>query len=277
MAQLRRGGAIAQGESMRYLDEAAWYPTALLPSQVVQWEALDDRAAKATLTDGEITATLTFRFHSGGLTESVRSEARGRAVNDAIVMTPWKGRWSNYQERSGMRVPLPARWPCSCPRGDCPTGAELFHRWLATSRHRPWVHQLAHRANDPLLARLVSTVALHAGSRLRSSWPAGRCGAARRRHGHLCDSARAIPQRGRPPPRCSRRASAAILAMLQKTLSDAEILAFLPRPSCWSNAAHRCRLLSSSCARGGRLGLGRGHCSVDRQDRDVRTLPHTTR
>lgn len=105
VAELRGRGAIAQSELMRYLAEAAWYPTALLPSQGVHWEAVDS-AAKATLTDGEIAATLTFRFDTAGLIESVRSESRGRTVGDAIVMTPWEGRWSNCQERNGMRVPL---------------------------------------------------------------------------------------------------------------------------------------------------------------------------
>jgi hypothetical protein len=47
LADLRCEGEIARGELMRYLAEAAWYPTALLPSQSVQWEALDDHSATA--------------------------------------------------------------------------------------------------------------------------------------------------------------------------------------------------------------------------------------
>jgi len=120
VAELRGRGAIAKGELMRYLAEAAWYPTALLPSQSVHREAVDVSAAKATLTDSEITATLTFRFDTAGLIESVRSEARGRAVGDAIVMSPWKGRWSNYQERSAMRVPLSGEVAWLLPEGPMP-------------------------------------------------------------------------------------------------------------------------------------------------------------
>jgi hypothetical protein len=40
------------GELMRFLAEAAWYPTSLLPSQGVRWEAADDHSARATLEDG---------------------------------------------------------------------------------------------------------------------------------------------------------------------------------------------------------------------------------
>lgn len=40
MADMRGGGDIARGEFMRHFAEAVWYPTALLPSQSVKWEAV---------------------------------------------------------------------------------------------------------------------------------------------------------------------------------------------------------------------------------------------
>ena len=40
-------GEVAQGELMRFFAEAAWYPTALLPSQGVRWQAVDDTSARA--------------------------------------------------------------------------------------------------------------------------------------------------------------------------------------------------------------------------------------
>jgi hypothetical protein len=99
-------GGIAQGELLRYLAEAAWYPTALLPSQGVRWTAVDDHSAQATLSDGPVSATLLFRFDpQTAVIDAVRAEARGRTVGGSVVMTPWEGRWSNYSERDGMRVP----------------------------------------------------------------------------------------------------------------------------------------------------------------------------
>jgi len=65
MADMRGGGEVARGEFMRYLAEAAWYPTALLPSQGVRWSAVDDRSANATLTDGPITLTLALSLRRG--------------------------------------------------------------------------------------------------------------------------------------------------------------------------------------------------------------------
>ena len=106
LMDLRGTGAVAEGELMRFFAEAAWYPTALLPSQAVQWTPVDDRSARATLRDGPLAITLSFTFGADGLIESVRAEARGRTEGGQIVMRPWEGRWFDHQLRDGMRVPM---------------------------------------------------------------------------------------------------------------------------------------------------------------------------
>jgi hypothetical protein len=106
LANLRDvGGEVARGEFLRYVAEAAWYPTALLPSQGAQWTAVDDNTARVTLNDAAVSATLTFAFDTQGLIASVRAEARGRTVGKDVIMTPWEGRWFDYERRDGMRVP----------------------------------------------------------------------------------------------------------------------------------------------------------------------------
>jgi hypothetical protein len=120
LVDLRGGKAVAEGELMRFLAEAAWYPTALLPSQGVQWAPVDDRSARATLVDGPLGATLLFRFNDEGLVESVRAEARGRTVGGRVVMTPWQGRWSDYREHGGMRVPFSGEVAWLLPEGAKP-------------------------------------------------------------------------------------------------------------------------------------------------------------
>ena len=105
VAEVQGGGEIARGEMMRYFAEAAWYPTALLPSQGVRWAAVDDRSANATLVDGPISLTLLFRFDEAGLITSVHADARGSGVGKDMVMLPWDCNVSNYQLRHGMMVP----------------------------------------------------------------------------------------------------------------------------------------------------------------------------
>lgn len=120
VADLRGTREVAQGELMRFFAEAAWYPTALLPSQGVRWEAVDAQSARATLQDGELTLTLLFRFNAEGLIDTVRAEARGRTVGTAVVPTPWQGRFWNYEVRDGLRVPMQGEVAWLLPEGPRP-------------------------------------------------------------------------------------------------------------------------------------------------------------
>jgi hypothetical protein len=106
VAHMQGVPGLAEGELMRFLAEAVWYPTALLPSQGVLWEALDANHAKATVTDGAARATLLFGFDDQGLVATVRAEARGRAVNGRCIPTAWQGRFRHYRQRTGMLLPL---------------------------------------------------------------------------------------------------------------------------------------------------------------------------
>jgi hypothetical protein len=120
VVSVRGTGDIAQGELMRFFAEAAWYPTALLPSQGVRWEAVDDRSARGTLSDGTINLTMLFTFNERDLIETVYAAARGRTVNGKVIPTPWQGRFWNYAERSGMRVPLNGEVAWVLPEGPKP-------------------------------------------------------------------------------------------------------------------------------------------------------------
>lgn len=113
-------GEIAQGQLMRFLAEAAWYPTALLPSQGVRWEAVDAHSARATLVDGSTTVTMGFHFDERGLLRSARADARGRTVGRNIVPTPWLVRYSDFRDIGGMQVPLEGEVSWLLPEGPKP-------------------------------------------------------------------------------------------------------------------------------------------------------------
>ncbi len=120
MAEMRGEGEIARGEFMRWLAEVAWYPTALLPSQGVRWEAVDDHSANATVVDGPLTLTLLFRFNDAGLIGSFRAEARGGMLGKKMVMAPWEGIWSNYRTQGGVQVPFTGEVAWMRPEGRKP-------------------------------------------------------------------------------------------------------------------------------------------------------------
>lgn len=120
VAGQRGDGEIARGEFMRWFAEILWYPTALLPSQGVRWEAVGDHSARALLVDGPLSLSLLFRFNDAGLIGSFRAEARGGMVGDKMVVAPWEGVWSNYQTRDGVQVPFTGEVAWMRPEGRRP-------------------------------------------------------------------------------------------------------------------------------------------------------------
>ncbi len=120
MGTLQGTGEIARGELLRHFAESVWFPTALLPSQGVVWQAVDDTSANATMTDGPISVTMLFRFDAEGLIASIYVEGRATTVGTDTVLMPWECRMSNYQTRDGMRVPLTGEALYITPQGEKP-------------------------------------------------------------------------------------------------------------------------------------------------------------
>jgi hypothetical protein len=112
------------GALQRYLAEAVWLPTALLPGGRVTWTALNGRVARATLADGETTVSLEFEFGPDGEIVAARTPARNRAVPGKpgeYILAPWGGRFARYEEHGGMLVP---------------TESEVY--WVIEGREQPY-------------------------------------------------------------------------------------------------------------------------------------------
>ncbi len=97
--------ALAAGALHRWLGEAVWFPTALLPSRFLRWSAVDDSTAAATATAGAATVSLVFHFGPDSLPRFAETPARMRDVGGVGVPTPWRARLWAWQWRGGMRVP----------------------------------------------------------------------------------------------------------------------------------------------------------------------------
>lgn len=93
------------GALHRYLAEAVWFPTALLPRCGVKWDPIDDHAALATLADRGTTVSLEFRFNEAGEVTGIYSTGRFGRFAGEYRKVPWEGRFRDYHECSGMRVP----------------------------------------------------------------------------------------------------------------------------------------------------------------------------
>ena len=108
---------LASGALMRWLAEAVWLPTALLPGAGVRWEAVDDSTARATVEDAGNRVSLDFHFAPDGRVVRVYSPARFRDVNGTGVPTPWEGTFRDYGEVEGMKVPLEGEVGWILPEG----------------------------------------------------------------------------------------------------------------------------------------------------------------
>jgi hypothetical protein len=113
------GTDMAKGELLRYLGEAVWFPTALLPTAGVTWTALDDDSATATLSDGATTVSLDAHFGRSGEIVSV-SAMRPRDVRGTAVLTPWVAHLRGYVRRHGMMVPAEGDVEWQLPSGRLP-------------------------------------------------------------------------------------------------------------------------------------------------------------
>ncbi len=118
VAKMHNTPELNQGELLRFFAEAVWYPTALLPSQGVVWEAIDQHSSRATLTDSKTTASVVFQFDAEGLITSMRAEARCyRVVGDKLMFMPWVGNFREYEVHNGMQIPLEGEVGWEHPEG----------------------------------------------------------------------------------------------------------------------------------------------------------------
>lgn len=108
---------LASGALHRWLGEAAWFPTALLPSPFLRWTAVDDSTAIATATDGGVRVSLTFRFGPDSLLRFVETPGRLRDVNGEPVPTPWRATLAHWHWRGDVRVPMRGEVAWGLPSG----------------------------------------------------------------------------------------------------------------------------------------------------------------
>lgn len=101
------GPEIDQSALVRYLSEACYYPTALLPSHRLTWSAIDDHHAKATLRHGPHKVSGVFEFDDEGRMVSMQSSDRYRPMDDGTSdKQKWTGYYRNYARRADIMIPL---------------------------------------------------------------------------------------------------------------------------------------------------------------------------
>ena len=93
------------GSLYRYLAEATWHPTALLPQSGVIWEPVDEYKAIAHFTKFNMPISLEFEFNGIGEIVGIYTEDRYGKFGDKYTQYPWEGRFSDYKEFNGIKIP----------------------------------------------------------------------------------------------------------------------------------------------------------------------------
>ncbi len=107
---------LASGALARWLGEAVWLPTALLPGPDFSWAAIDDRSARATLTDRGIEVSMVAHFGAAGEIVRITAE-RYREEGGRGVLTPWLIELGDYTHTGGMMVPMSGSVSWELPGG----------------------------------------------------------------------------------------------------------------------------------------------------------------
>ena len=93
------------GALHRYLAESVWYPTALIPGENLEWAPLGGDRAVATLSVGETTVSLEFRFTDADEVDSVHAPQRWGRFGGEFRQVAWEGRFESHQRHQGFLVP----------------------------------------------------------------------------------------------------------------------------------------------------------------------------
>ena len=111
------GPAIDRGEIQRYLAELTWNPVALARNPALRFAARDDGSVRVWTGDAETYVDL--RFDAGGDVASIYTETRSFGERGP---TPWEGRFFDYAELGGVRMPRRGEVSWHLPEG-------LFTYW----------------------------------------------------------------------------------------------------------------------------------------------------
>jgi hypothetical protein len=120
VVRMENDPGISAGALHRYLAEAVWCPTMLLPAAGVVWTPVDDSTARASLTAGATTVTLDFHFGPDSLVRSIYTPERQYQKDGRTIPMPWQGRWTEWGERNGVRIPIAGEVEWLLPGGPQP-------------------------------------------------------------------------------------------------------------------------------------------------------------
>ena len=93
---------------MRWLGESVWFPTNLLPSEHLSWEAINDTSARLLFNYKDIKLFYIVTFNDNN---EITQLETNRYMDESTIK-PWIGECSNYQDINDIKIPfnIKATW-----------------------------------------------------------------------------------------------------------------------------------------------------------------------
>ena len=98
-----KGKETDEGELLRWLAEAPWFPTALLPSQYLQWEEIDSSSAKAVVEYGGFTVSAILHFNDKGEIIQLNAD-RYKTVGKSFSKEKWVCYFRDYEMMDNIMI-----------------------------------------------------------------------------------------------------------------------------------------------------------------------------
>jgi len=105
---------------LRFLAEAPWFPTVLLPNDYIKWEEIDSHSARVFIEDAGYSASGIFTFNESGEIVKFESNDRFMEVNGKYLRETWSGYFGNYREINGIKIPTEGEVEWNLPDKDLP-------------------------------------------------------------------------------------------------------------------------------------------------------------
>jgi hypothetical protein len=115
IVNIKKNKKVNQAALQRYLAEIIWFPSAAV-SPYIQWEAIDDHSAKATMNCGETSGSGFFYFDDDGNFKKYAA-MRYKDADDSHP-TEWTVAVIRSQTLNGIKIPVEAKVSWKLSEGD---------------------------------------------------------------------------------------------------------------------------------------------------------------
>lgn len=106
IARAKHTPALVRGELMRYLAELPWAPDAILYNTELRWRQYGPDKFAVSAGAGETASEVVLSLDSDGRIAGAFAPDRPRSATEPVLLTPWRGRFSDYRRHDGRWLPF---------------------------------------------------------------------------------------------------------------------------------------------------------------------------